>query len=162
MSAEDSRPDTGARIAGRDPNVVGRRVLACLLDCLLVLATACAVLLPALPHPANTVGLLVWVLALLLLFCVAYTVYVAPCDGLWGGTLGKRFLGIEVVSVRDGGPPGLPRAALRALTFLATDGLLGLFVVLRSPTRQRPGDLVTETVVVRRLSNRGPLQRRRR
>jgi len=129
---------------------VGRRVLACLLDCLLVFAASAALLLPALARVDGLVGLLVWTLLLLLLFCVVYTLYVAPLDGLWGGTLGKRAFGIEVVTVSDGMRPGLLRAALRALTFLATDGLLGLFVVLRSPTRQRPGDVVTETMVVRK------------
>lgn len=135
---------------GRDVDVVGRRVLACLLDCLLVFVASSTILLPALVRVEDTVWLLVWILTLLLLFCVFYTLYVAPLDGLYGGTLGKRVFGIEVVTVPDGSRPGLPRAALRALTFLATDGLFGLFVVLRSPTRQRPGDIVTETVVVRR------------
>lgn len=125
-------------------------MLACLIDCLLTLATCLLLLLPALALVESVVGLLVWFLALLLLFCVVYTLYVAPMDGLFGGTLGKRLLGIEVVTVPDGARPGLWRAALRALMFLSTDGLLGLFVVMRSPTRQRPGDLVTETVVVRR------------
>jgi uncharacterized RDD family membrane protein YckC len=137
----------------RDPDVVGRRVLACLLDCTLVFAASATLLLPVLSRVEGVVGLLVWSLVLLFLFCVVYTLYVAPLDGLWGGTLGKRAFGIEVVTVPDGARPGLLRAALRALTFLATDGLLGLFVVLRSPTRQRPGDVVTETMVVRRLSS---------
>jgi uncharacterized RDD family membrane protein YckC len=141
-------PEYGA--PDRDPDVVGRRVLACLLDCLLVFAASCALLLPALARVDGRVGLLVWTLALLVLFCVVYTLYVAPLDGLWGGTLGKRAFGVEVVTVPDGMRPGLLRATLRALTFLATDGLLGLFVVLRSPTRQRPGDVVTETMVVRK------------
>lgn len=137
-------------ILRRDPEVVGRRVLACLLDCLLVLALSSAVLLPALPGPGNALASLVWVAALLVVFCAVYTLYVAPFDGLWGGTLGKRVFGIEVVTVPEGARPGLLRAALRALTFLATDGLLGLFVVLRSPERRRPGDVVSGTAVVRR------------
>jgi uncharacterized RDD family membrane protein YckC len=141
------------RAPDRDPGVVGRRVLACLLDCTLVCAMSAALLLPVLLRAESVVGLLVWSLGLLLLFCVLYTLYVAPLDGLWGGTLGKRAFGIEVVSVPDGARPGLLRAALRALTFLATDGLLGLLVVLRSPTHQRPGDVVTQTMVVRRPSS---------
>lgn len=151
-----SAPPGKALPPGRDVEVVGRRVLACLLDCLLVLVASATILLPALALVDGTVWLLAWVLALLLLFCAVYTLYVAPLDGLYGGTLGKRVFGIEVVSVPDGSRPGLPRAALRALTFLATDGLLGLFVVLRSSTRQRPGDVVTETVVVRRRRRSAP------
>ena len=59
-------------------------------------------------------------------------------------------MGIEVIREEDGGAPGPGRAALRALTFLFADMLVGVFVMLASPKRQRPGDMAANTLVVRK------------
>ena len=59
-------------------------------------------------------------------------------------------MGIEVIREEDGGVPGPGRAALRALMFLFVDMFVGIFVMLASPRRQRPGDLTTNTLVVRK------------
>lgn len=147
---EKTPPGPRDREGGPPPGVVWRRVLACLIDCLLLGAASAAIMLPALPLVEGMVRALLWAAGVLVVFCVLYTLYVVLLDGLYGGTLGKRAAGVRVVTVPEGARPGPWRAALRALTFLATDGLLGLFFVLRSPTGQRPGDMVTRTAVVRR------------
>ena len=87
-----------------------------------------------------------------LLFCVLYTIYVALSEGFWGRTLGKALLRIEVIREEDGGVPGPGRAALRALTFLFVDMFAGIFVMLASPKRQRPGDMAANTLVIRKRS----------
>jgi len=67
-----------------------------------------------------------------------------------GQTFGKTVSGIEVIREEDGGVPGTGRSALRALVFLFADITLGLFVMLASPTHQRPGDMSAGTLVVRK------------
>ncbi|MBA3585895.1 MAG: hypothetical protein H0W36_15530 [Gemmatimonadetes bacterium] len=49
--------------------------------------------------------------------------------------------------------PGLGRAALQALTFLFVDVIVGVFVMLVSTERQRPGDMAANTLVVRKRSS---------
>ncbi len=41
---------------------------------------------------------------------------------------------------------------MRALVFLFADMTLGLFVMLASPKRQRPGDMAAGTLVIRKRS----------
>jgi uncharacterized RDD family membrane protein YckC len=59
-------------------------------------------------------------------------------------------LGITVTREEDGETPGTGRAALRALIFLFADMIVGVFVMLASPKRQRPGDMAANTLVVRK------------
>ena len=120
-----------------DTNVMGRRVAACLLDSCLVLLLSCPAFAPLLfLQPGLSAILSVLVLFLLLNF-VVYFGYFVVFEGLSGRTFGKMLWGIEVVRAEDGGPPGPGSAALRALMFLAVDGLAGLFVILASSHHQR-------------------------
>lgn len=68
-----------------------------------------------------------------------------------GATVGKRLVGIRVVAV-DGGSVGLGTAFTRNL-FAGIDAaffyLVGLASMIASPDRQRVGDRVAGTVVVR-------------
>jgi uncharacterized RDD family membrane protein YckC len=140
--------------SARDSNVVGRRLAACLLDCSLVTTLSLVALTPLLFVGLKLVLLLVLLLMFVLLFCVFYFAYVTVLEGFWGSTLGKALLGIEVIREEDGGVPGPGRAALRALTFLFVDMFAGIFVMLASPKRQRPGDMAANTLVVRKKSRR--------
>jgi uncharacterized RDD family membrane protein YckC len=78
--------------------------------------------------------------------------YFLLLEGLWGRTLGKLALGLRVVKVQDGSPCGWSRSVVRNLIrpfdlfFL---GLPGGMVVLLTPARQRIGDLLGGTLVVR-------------
>lgn len=154
---ERQKSEAGGSVAlpasARDVNVVGRRVAACLLDCFLVALLSSVAFAPLLFVRPGLVLVLVLLLVFVLLFCVlyvAYVAYVALSEGFWGWRLGKALLGLEVIREEDGRVPGPGRAALRALTFLFADMFVGIFVMLASPKRQRPGDMVANTLVVRR------------
>lgn len=135
----------------RDVEVVGRRALACLFDLVLTAILSSVAFVPLLFVPLQLVLVLVLLLLYLLLFCVFYFAHVVVFEGFWGRTLGKALMGIEVIREEDGGVPGPWRAALRATMFLFVDMLLvGIFVVLASPKRQRPGDMAANTLVVRK------------
>lgn len=134
----------------RDSNVVGRRLAACLVDCSFVALLSLVAFTPLLFIRPGLVLALVLLLVFVLLFCVLYTFYVALLEGFRGRALGKSLLGIEVIREEDGGVPGPGRAALRALTFLFVDMFAGVFVILASPKRQRPGDMAANTLVVRK------------
>ena len=130
--------------------MVGRRVVACLLDCSLAALLSSVAFSPLLFVGPTLVLVLILALFFLLLFCAVYLVYVTFLDGYRGQTLGKALSGIEVIREDTGAPPGPYRAALRALTFLFVDMLVGLFVMLASQKRQRPGDMAAGTLVVRK------------
>ena len=72
-----------------------------------------------------------------------------------GRTLGKRALGLRTIRV-DGAPPTFETYGLRAvmllLDFLLTAGALGLLAAGSSPLRQRIGDRIAQTVVIRARS----------
>lgn len=84
----------------------------------------------------------VWVLTALIGFV----------EGGCGRSLGKALLGLRVIRL-DGEPVGLPGAATRALfllvDFIQFNGLVGLVFVLFTRRRQRLGDFVAGTLVVR-------------
>ena len=136
--------------ADRDVSVVGRRVAACLLDCSLAALLSSVAFTPLLFVGPTLVLVLVLALLFLLLFCAVYLVHAALLDGYRGQTVGKALLGVRVIGEQSGAPPGPYRAALRALTFLFVDMLVGLFVMVASPKRQRPGDVAAGTLVVRK------------
>jgi uncharacterized RDD family membrane protein YckC len=84
----------------------------------------------------------------------ALLVYAAIAEGVWGRTLGKYLLGLEVVRARDGGPCGWRGALIRSLLRpldLAFAGMPGALLVMVSRRRQRLGDILGGTLVVRRL-----------
>ena len=125
-------------------------MVACFLDCFLVALPSSSAFAPLLFVRPSLLLALVTALLFVLLFCVLYFVYVVLFEGFRGWTLGKAALGLEVIREEDGGVPGPGRAALRALTFLFVDMLVGIFVMLASPRRQRPGDMAAGTLVVHR------------
>ncbi|WP_416056222.1 RDD family protein [Stenotrophomonas maltophilia] len=87
-------------------------------------------------------------LALMFLLMWAYPIV---CEALWGRTLGKRALGLRVLS-RDGAPVGwmasITRNLLRTVDMLPFGYALGLLSSLFDPHGRRLGDLVAGTVVV--------------
>lgn len=124
-------------------------MVACLLDCTLVAVLSLAAFTPLLFVHPGLVVILMLLLLFVLLFCVLYLAYASAFDGFWGHTFGKALLGIAVIREEDGGVPGPGRAALRAAMFLFVDMLAGIFMILASPKRQRLGDVVANTLVVR-------------
>jgi len=81
-------------------------------------------------------------------------VYFMVFEGAWGRTPGKMALGLRVVRIQDGSPCGWARAlirnAIRPLDLFFV-GLPGGMVVMLTPGRQRIGDLLGGTMVVRAL-----------
>jgi uncharacterized RDD family membrane protein YckC len=82
-------------------------------------------------------------------------VYYIVMEAIWGATLGKMMLGIRVVKL-DGSPiswgESIIRNLLRIIDYIPyfIPYLLGAIFIWTSPTRQRLGDRVAKTVVVRR------------
>jgi uncharacterized RDD family membrane protein YckC len=79
--------------------------------------------------------------------------YYIVLEAVMGGTLGKMLLGIRVVTV-DGSPIGwgasLIRNLLRIIDGLPFAYILGAILIWTSPHKQRLGDRLARTVVVRR------------
>ena len=78
--------------------------------------------------------------------------YFVLLEGLTGATIGKRLLKIKVVRV-DGSPCGIGPAAIRTILRII-DGLpflyiIGMILIARSPMKQRLGDRVARTVVIK-------------
>jgi uncharacterized RDD family membrane protein YckC len=79
-------------------------------------------------------------------------VYFFWLEATQGATLGKRMLGLRIVKI-DGSPIGWSESIIRNLLRII-DGLfvylVGAILIWTSPQRQRLGDRVAKTVVVRR------------
>ncbi|MFB6132125.1 MAG: RDD family protein [Halanaeroarchaeum sp.] len=158
MMTDPTATDTAARIG--DTDVVGARALAQIVDALVTIvlfASLAGGLVLLLAGPAAIRGapllavLMVGSPAMVLAGAVA-SLYPVVLEWRWDGqTVGKRVAGIRVVA-RDGGPIG-PGSALSRNVFAAVDAaffyLVGLAAMATSPDRQRVGDRVAGTVVVR-------------
>lgn len=142
------------------PAGVGTRMLAALLDALVILGTVLAVLVVALliggvityqPNSDAANGVL-GALVLLALFFFVFGYY-AALELLWDGqTVGKRTLHLRVL--RDDGTPVdatavLARTVVRLVDFLPVGYLVGLVTMIVDGRARRLGDIVGGTVVVR-------------
>ena len=81
--------------------------------------------------------------------------YFLICEGAWGRTIGKIALGMRVVRAADGTPCGWGRSVIRNLIRpidLFFIGLPGALLVMLSPARQRIGDLLGGTLVIRTVT----------
>ena len=88
-----------------------------------------------------------------ILFFALTLLYYGVTEAMTGQTLGKRLLGVRVVSAADGSKPSAGQIAgrtlLRMIDALPFAYLLGLIVVLATGRRrQRIGDLAAGTTVV--------------
>jgi uncharacterized RDD family membrane protein YckC len=136
---ERPRPEVGT-----EDQIVARRVVAILID-LVLIGVVTSVLGGVLVRvvPAGVASLLGLVLSF------GYYIYF---EGTYGQTIGKMALGLVVVT-EDGGDidygPAAIRTVLRIVDVLPLLYLLGFVVVLVTDRKQRIGDLVANTVVVR-------------
>ena len=100
----------------------------------------------ALGNPLYQRTIWIWVVGPILYFPIL--------EGIWGRTLGKVVAGITVVD-NCGHAPGILKALLRTVTRfvevnpLAAGGLPAAIAVLMSQRRQRLGDMLAKTYVVR-------------
>ena len=84
------------------------------------------------------------------LYYVVFLLYFVVLEA-FGGTLGKRILGMRIVK-QDGSKPGfgaaLVRNLLRVVDALPFAYLLGILMVAKSATKQRLGDRAAKAYVV--------------
>lgn len=136
---ERPRPEMGT-----EGDVVWRRVLAILID--LVLIGVITSLVGGLLFPGRLAAL-GGLVGLLINF--GYYIYL---EGTYGQTVGKMALGLVVVS-ENGEPidyrPATIRTILRIVDALPVLYLVGFVLVLLTDRNQRVGDLAADTVVVR-------------
>ncbi|WP_435159330.1 RDD family protein [Haladaptatus sp. DFWS20] len=130
-------------VMGTQEDVILSRVFAFIIDHILSLVAA-VVLGIGLAAALGRAG--IWLGVIL-----GFTGYFIVLEGLFGQTLGKRLLGIVVVK-RSGEPISMGSSLVRNVLRII-DGILsyavGLVVMLVSDDRQRIGDHVADTVVVR-------------
>jgi uncharacterized RDD family membrane protein YckC len=89
---------------------------------------------------------------LCMIFLLAILFYFIVLEGVFGRTVGKWFIGIQVVN-KDAEIPGLRKALLRNLLRIVDSlpafNILGVILIIRSPEKARFGDLVSGTRVVK-------------
>ena len=134
---------------------------AAIVDLLILLAIALVVAIPLGIYTAVAAlsfgGLGPWAGVLwgpfALLTFVVWILYFSYFESTSGQTVGKRLLHLRVVSLRTARPPdfthALVRSVLRIVDWLPALYLVGFLVALVTPQKQRLGDLIAETLVVR-------------
>lgn len=165
LNGELRRPGRSPEpVTGRDRDVVGRRVAAFLVDnaiavTLVALAVSppvflMAALAPEVPGVWWALFSVIGVLLLVALVFGGFIGYYALLEGYRGQTPGKMLLGIEVIREDTGAVPGPKASALRALLLVLADGqffgAVGLASILATGKKQRIGDMVARTLVVRK------------
>lgn len=89
-----------------------------------------------------------WPLAVFIMF---YIIYYLVTEGIWGKTLGKKILGLKVVSEQNqkaGFWKVLVRNVFRLLDAAPFWYILGTIAYWLSPSRQRIGDHLAQTQVI--------------
>lgn len=139
--------------AAPEIHVTGRRVLATLVDGLLLTALFFVVALLSGDASATGSGVSAATgpVGTLLMLLLVFLYYILM-EGYLGQTVGKMLLGIRVIREGDGARPGIKAALIRTVLRLV-DGFLWYLVafvtVLISDKNQRLGDMAAHTLVVR-------------
>ena len=128
---------------------VGRRAVAIIIDAIILIIIGWAIALGI--GGAGPTGFALSGAPALIWFLVFLAYYVVM-EVKWGGTLGKKALGLKVVR-EDGAPLDWQSSILRNVLRII-DGfffyLVGAIVVWVSKKKQRLGDMVAHTLVVPR------------
>ncbi|WP_367176713.1 RDD family protein [Haloarcula rubripromontorii] len=129
---------------GTEGDVVWRRIVAIVIDVVLI-----GVVSSAITGILGQIRLAFLGSLLGLLIGFGYYIYL---EGTYGQTIGKMALDIVVVT-EDGDPieygPAAIRTVLRIVDALPAFYLIGIVAVLVTDRKQRLGDIVADTVVVR-------------
>jgi uncharacterized RDD family membrane protein YckC len=145
---------TGPPVATGDVHVTGRRVLAIIVDGLVlgVLFWVMSMIFGTSSAEGGMASASLGTLGTLLYLILAFA-YFTLLEGNRGQTLGKMLLGIKVVREDNGEVPGLGAAAirtvLRLIDVLPFAYLVGYISILISSKNQRLGDMAANTLVVR-------------
>lgn len=143
----------------RTPVGVGPRALAYVLDSVVLAVTIAIVdVVSGGSRPSAGHSFLVDPnTAAVVLITAASLVYFGGLESAWGGTVGKRIVGLRVAMADGGALTG--RAVLVRTVCRLIDGILfyavGAVLVWASPRRQRLGDRWAGTVVVRTRGSTG-------
>ena len=131
---------------------VGPRALALIIDSLIFgLGACCVLVIIALGSGGDfeTTGGPAWVINGI--FTLIFLAYFVVLEATSGATLGKRVLKLKVVNV-DGSPIEMREALIRNVLRIV-DGfffyLVGAVLIWTDPNKQRLGDRVAKTIVVR-------------
>lgn len=136
---------------------LGRRVIATLLDTSILIAlgviTVTAVGLPIKPSDSVNFSDFGW-LASQGVFLIIFITYFSTLEWLTGQTIGKKIVGIRVIGQVDHGNPSfisaISRNVLRYVDYIPyLFPIIGVVLILATKKRQRLGDLVAKTYVVR-------------
>ena len=134
-------------LMGSEGSVVGKRLLAFILDSIIL-----SMISVALVVPAFFLGDAVVLLVMMGIFAITI-VYVFLLEGLYGYTPGKHAMGLVVVKA-DGSQCTVGASVLRNLLLIVDQlpfaYLIGLGLIVFTDRKQRVGDLVADTVVVSR------------
>ena len=129
------------------------RFLALLIDALALSVVIIPLVVPLALLSVHSRNSSVLVVVDLLVPILAFGYYIVM-EAVWGATLGKLALGLRVVKM-DGSPISWKESVIRNLLRIVDglfDYLVGAILIWSSPLRQRLGDRVARTVVVRRRS----------
>lgn len=135
---------------------VGRRVVAAILD--IVILFIIFYLIALATRQTTEGGFNLTGAPAFLGFLVGILYYVA-FEALLGGTIGKLVLGVRVVQMdgsRPGWGPALVRNVLRIVDFLPFLYIVGIVCIALNKKKQRVGDMVAHTAVVRAASVTAP------
>ncbi|MCZ6613058.1 MAG: RDD family protein [Thaumarchaeota archaeon] len=136
---------------------LGRRVIATLFDTSILIAlgviTVTAVGLPIKPSDSINFSDFGW-LASQAVFLVIFIIYFSTLEWLTGQTIGKKIVGIRVIGQVDHENPSfisaIARNVLRYVDYIPyLFPIIGVVLILATKKRQRLGDLVAKTYVVR-------------
>lgn len=136
---------------------LGRRIIATLLDTSILIAlgviTVIAVGLPIKPIASVNFSDFGW-LASQAVFLIIFIIYFSTLEWLTGQTMGKKIVGIRVIGQENHGNPtffsALARNLLRYVDYIPyLFPIIGIVLMLATKKRQRLGDLVAKTYVVR-------------
>jgi len=136
---------------------LGRRIIATLLDTSILVAigviTVTAIGLPITSSGSVNFSDFGW-LASQIVFLVIFIIYFSTLEWLTGQTIGKKIVGIRVIGQVDRGNPSfisaLTRNVLRYVDYIPyLFPIIGVVLILATKKRQRLGDLVAKTYVVR-------------
>ena len=145
---------TSAVAPREDTHVTGRRVLAIIVDSIVLglIFGVMSIFFGKTSASGGSVSASVNGIPALVTF-VVFLLYFAVLEGYLGQTVGKMLLGIKVVREDNGEVPGVGPAIIRTLLRIV-DGLffylVGFIAVLASAKRQRLGDMAAHTLVVRK------------
>jgi uncharacterized RDD family membrane protein YckC len=172
--APGAQPDAYARgrPAGTTPDiraathVTGRRVVQYLIDAFLVSLIPSLISIPFDRSNSTAVHVIGGIVSFCVFVLIGFLYWVIFTRKQNGQTLGMKLLGLRVIS-KGGGPANIAQLTIRWVCLIIDaipytwplTGLVGFIVILCSKDRQRVGDHLARTLVIRDDLMRAPLDR---